>query len=96
MKYGFNFPAALAVSGGHVWVANGLGDSVTELSARDGSWVQTLSGGCYNFDTPAGIAVHSDHVWITSANEDATGGSVTELDASNGNWIRSLSSDSWA
>ena len=63
------------MDGTHVWVANNQGDSVTELNASDGSWVQTLSGGSYGFNAPYAIAVDSTHVWVADANGD----SVTEL-----------------
>jgi DNA-binding beta-propeller fold protein YncE len=36
-RYGFDHPAALAVSNGRLWVANSLGDSVTEVNAATGA-----------------------------------------------------------
>jgi DNA-binding beta-propeller fold protein YncE len=32
-SYGFDFPDAIASDGTHLWVANEVGDSVTEFSA---------------------------------------------------------------
>ena len=40
-SYRFNAPWAMAVDGTHVWVTNWFGDSVTELNASNGRWVQT-------------------------------------------------------
>jgi hypothetical protein len=71
------------------------GGSVTELNAADGSWVATLTGGCYNFDSPRGIAVEGSHVWVANRSTSQTGGSVTELNASNGSWIRTLPDGTW-
>ena len=68
---------------------------MSELNASDGSWVQTLSGGCYNFDSPAAIAVAGSHVWVANSHIDQTGGSVTELNASDGSWVRTLSNSRW-
>ena len=65
----------------------GYGDSVTELNASDGSWVQTLSGGSYGFNAPYAIAVDGAHVWVANSSGD----SVTELNASNGSWVQTLS-----
>ena len=94
-SYGFGNPDAIAVSGGHVWVAS-LSGSVTELNAGNGSWIRTLSGGSYGFSSPEGIATDGTHVWVTNLGGGANGsGSVTELNAGNGSWIRTLSGGSY-
>jgi len=82
----------------HVWVANTDADSVTELDASTGRWVQTLSGGSYGFAGPTGIAVYGGHVWISNSRaKSAHGGSVTELDARTGRWrMRTLSAGATA
>ena len=92
-SYGFDSPGGIAVDGGHVWVANERGDSVTELNAGDGSLVQTLSGDRYGFDYPAYpalIAVDGADVWIASR----TGSSLTELNAGDGSLVRTVSGGS--
>ena len=43
-SYGFDEPYAVAFDGTHMWVANYAGNSVTEMNAATGAWVQTLSG----------------------------------------------------
>jgi serine/threonine-protein kinase len=86
-NYGFTDPTDIAVVGTHIWVANNKGQSVTELSASDGSWVRTLSGGTYGFNDPNGIAADGTHIWVANNNGD----SVTELSASDGSWVRTLS-----
>jgi len=102
-----NTATAIAVDGPDVWVASetdrwvtnlypGMeGGSVTELNAADGSWVATLTGGCYNFDGPRGIAVDGSHIWVANSGINQAGGSVTELNASNGGWIRTLPDGTW-
>ena len=42
------------------------GNSVTEINASDGSWVQTLSGGSYGFNGPYGVAFDGTHIWVTN------------------------------
>ncbi len=91
-SYGFNYPFAIAVDGTHVWVANYIGDSVTELSARDGRRVRTLSGGSYGFSIPYAIAVDGTHVWVTNNKSS----SVTELSARDGRRMRTLSGGSYS
>jgi serine/threonine protein kinase/cold shock CspA family protein len=86
-NYKFDQPEAIAADSTHVWVANNSDNSVTELNASNGTWIQTLSGSKYQFNDPTGIADDGTHVWIGNAN----GYSVTELNASNGAWIQTLS-----
>ena len=80
---------------GRTTIAGLDGGSVTELNAGDGSWMATLTGGCYNFDSPRGIAVGGSHIWVASSDITPAGGSVTELNASNGSWIQTLSDGTW-
>lgn len=86
-RYGFNLPYEIAVDSKHVWVTNGNGNSVTELDARSGAWVRTLSGGRYGFSEPVGIVDDGTHIWVANT----TGNSVTELSASDGAWLQTLS-----
>jgi len=73
-SYQFDGPEAIAYDGSHLWITNASGNSVTEINATDGSWVNTLSGGNYGFDVPVGIT-YDGHLWI--ANEG--GNSVTAI-----------------
>jgi len=54
---------------------NVVGNSVTELNANNGSWVQTLSGGAYGLNLPLQAAFDGSRVWVTNA----SGNSVTEV-----------------
>src|SRR5207253_2806868 len=69
-KYRLEGPAAIAVAGGHVWVANvgdtNTGGTVTELNARTGALVRAISRKKYRFGWPFGIAVAGGHVWVAN------------------------------
>jgi len=86
-QYGFNLPYEVAAYDNDVWVTNGDGNSVTELNASNGDWIQTLGGSAYGFDQPIGILDDGKHIWITNT----LGDSLTELSASDGSFIRTLS-----
>jgi hypothetical protein len=86
-EYGFTTPTDIAVRGGDVWVTNIYGNSVTELNASNGDWIQTIGGSSYGFNQPSGIADDGKHIWITNTRGD----SVTELSAADGTWVRTLS-----
>jgi hypothetical protein len=91
-------PAAIAVSGSHVWVTNletsSEGGSVTDLNEADGSIAQVVGGLDDYFDGPVAVAAQGNDVWIVSNGAknyygDGRGvGSVTELDATTGRVIR--------
>jgi DNA-binding beta-propeller fold protein YncE len=65
----------VAFDGTHIWVANLGNNSVTELNAGDGSWVQTFSGGSYGLSGPEGVAFDGTHIWVANFGND----SVTEI-----------------
>ncbi len=90
-NYGFNYPHGVAYDGTHLWITNEGGDSVTEVNASDGAWVQTLSGGNYGFNLPTDITFDGSHLWVTNAGSST----VTELNASDGSWVRTLSGGSY-
>ncbi|MEW6337810.1 MAG: hypothetical protein AB1625_10490, partial [Acidobacteriota bacterium] len=85
-SYGFNDPWGVAFDGTHIWVTNYDADSVTEINASNGAWVQTLSGGSYGFNHPCGIAFDGTHIWVANH----YGHSVTKINASNGSWVQTL------
>jgi len=90
-SFGFSGPQAIAFDGSHLWITNANGNSVTEISASDGSWVRTLSGGNYGFSGPQAIAFDGSHLWVTNPGGD----SVTEMSTSDGSWVRTLSGGSY-
>ncbi len=85
-SYGFSWPDALAADGGDLWVANGAGNSVTELDIATHLWVRTISAPLDHFNKPTAILADGSHLFVASR-----AGTVTELDASNGSLVRTLS-----
>ncbi len=81
-----NGPHALAFDGAHIWVANRLADSVTELNASDGSKVGTFSGGGDIYG-PRALAFDGAHIWVANY----TGNTVTQLNASDGSRVATFS-----
>jgi YVTN family beta-propeller protein len=75
-------PFGVSSDGTHVWVANDLSNSVTELNASDGSLVQTIAVGNH----PYGVSSDATHVWVAN-NTDST---VTELNASDGSVVQTI------
>lgn len=88
-RYGFKTPSAVAVGGGHVWVANS--GTVIEVDAGTGRWVRTRSYGEYGITSNAAITSDGTDVWEANASADQ----VTELDARTGGWIRTLTGGSY-
>jgi hypothetical protein len=90
-RYGFTDPFLIAADRAHVWVANYDGEPVTEMDARTGAWVQTISGSRYGFSSGlgghTGIVDDGRHVWILNGGLTLTP-SVTELNASDGSLVR--------
>src|ERR1700686_3181867 len=78
--YGLRAPFAITAKGGFVWVANSVGNSVTELNASTRKLVRFINGSSNGFSLPYAIDSDGTHVWV--ANFD--GNSVTELNASTG------------
>jgi hypothetical protein len=79
-----NQPDAIAVDGGHVWVANFGSSTVTEFSASDGHLIRVLSQPGYGFDHPRAIGVAGSHVWVANAYSST----VTELNAGDGTLVK--------
>jgi hypothetical protein len=82
----FDAPSGLAFGGGHLWVTNRAGNSVTEINPATGAWVKTFRGSDYGFNSPTAIVRLGSDLFV--ANQ---AGSVSELRASDGAPIRSIS-----
>jgi hypothetical protein len=82
----FDGPSGVAVGGGHVWVANRNGNSVTEVNPATGAVVRVLSASAYRFDEPAGVADTDGDLFVANG-----AGSVTEINATSGRLIRVIS-----
>ena len=79
-------PSGLAFGGGHLWVTNEGGNSVTEINPATGRRVRTLAAAAYRFDRPTAIADLGADLFVTN-----DGGSMTELRASDGALVRRIS-----
>jgi DNA-binding beta-propeller fold protein YncE len=72
-RYQFAGPDAVSSDGTHIWVANGTGETLTELDAASGALVQVLSASRYRFDIPCAVSANGGDVWVTScAGQSAT------------------------
>jgi outer membrane protein assembly factor BamB len=78
----FNEPTSIAISGGHVWVANLDFSSIVELDASNGAVVRLIRANSLN--QPLSMAVDHDHLWVANF----FGNSVTEIKKSTGAVVR--------
>src|SRR5271170_587118 len=83
----FDAPSGLAFGGGHLWVTNEAGNSVTEIDPSSGEWLGTLArSASYRFNRPTAITRSGANLFIANA-----GDTVSEIRASNGAAVRSIS-----
>jgi len=83
----FDEPTGLAIGGGHLWVTNEAGDSVTEINPSNGAWIATIARAKgYRFNRPVAITRNGANLFIANA-----GDSVTEITASSGQLVRVIS-----
>lgn len=82
----FDAPSGLTFGGGHLWVTNESGNSVSEIDPSNGSWIATINANRYGFRQPTAIARDGQDLFVTNAN-----GSVSELRASDGAFVRTIS-----
>jgi hypothetical protein len=82
----FDAPSGLAFGGGHLWVTNQAGNSVSEINPANGSWMATFHSSVYGFDHPTAITSSGPDLFVANG-----GGSVTELLASSGALVRTIS-----
>ena len=82
----FDSPSGLAFGGGHLWVSNEMGNSVSEINPTNGLWIATLNSKIYGFRRPTAITRYGPYLFVANAV-----GSVSELRASNGAFIRTIS-----
>ena len=82
----FNVPTGLAFGGGHLWVSNQAGNSLTEIDPVTGAWMGSFLGARYGFSHPTAITSAGADLFV--ANET---GSLSEVRASNGAALRTIS-----
>jgi hypothetical protein len=82
------------VSGTSLWVVNEGGNSLTELNASNGSFIQVVNAPADMFYNPNAIAVSGSDIWVTSDGVNSIDfvstpeELVTELNASDGSLVR--------
>ncbi|HXY43719.1 MAG TPA: hypothetical protein VEH29_06000 [Acidimicrobiales bacterium] len=81
--YGFNAPDAAAVTGNDLFVANKMGNSITEVGASDGAFMKVLEGAKYHLDEPSALLVLGKDLFVANAKAG-----VTEIAVSNGALVR--------
>ena len=87
----FNDPSGLAISAGRLWVANELGNSVTEINPANGSWLASFgNAGAYGFSHPDAITHIGANLFVVNA-----GGSVTEMTANGGGLERVIAGSTY-
>ncbi len=79
----FDYPVGLAFSGGKLWVANEMGNSVSEINPADGTWLASLTSGPYGIEHPTSIASYGSDVFVANSV-----GSVSEISASTRKLVR--------
>jgi hypothetical protein len=80
--FGFDQPQAIVAAGRDLFVANGAGDSVTEVDATSRSLVRTISGAQFEFSDPIAMAVRDGDRFVLSA-----AGRVTEVATATGSLV---------
>jgi DNA-binding beta-propeller fold protein YncE len=83
--YRFNAPDAAAVAGADLFVANRMGNSITEVRASNGAFVRLIEGSRYRFDEPSALLVLGKDLFVANAKAG-----VTELAISNGALVRTF------
>jgi hypothetical protein len=68
-------------------VANGGGNSVTEINAATGALIRVISAARYHLNEPLAIATVGNTVWVLD-NDDVSNSAVTEINAATGALIR--------
>jgi hypothetical protein len=80
----FDEPTGLAFGGGHLWVTNEAGNSVTEINPSSGAWVNSFTHNeGYLFSRPVAITQSGADLFVANA-----GDSVSEMSTNNGKLVR--------
>jgi len=82
----FDVPSGLAFGGGHLWVTNQAGNSLTEIDPLTSAWMGTFRAGRYGFNHPTAITTVGPDLFVANRS-----GSLSEVRASNGVAIRTIS-----
>jgi hypothetical protein len=79
----FDYPTGLTFAGGHLWVANEKGNSVSEINPSNGDWLASLTSGPYGISQPTAITSYGHDVFVANSIN-----SISEIDATNRDLVR--------
>lgn len=79
----FDYPTGLAFAGGHLWVANEHGNSVSEINPTNGAWMASLTSGPYGIDAPTAIAANGPDIFVANSVK-----SISEINANTRQLVR--------
>jgi hypothetical protein len=79
----FDAPSGLSFGGGHLWVSNQAGNSLTEIDPSTGGWLGTFKA---DLDDPTAITTVGPDLFVANAT-----GSLSEVRASDAHVIRTIS-----
>jgi DNA-binding beta-propeller fold protein YncE len=82
----FDVPSGLAFGGGHLWVTNQAGNSLTEIDPSTGAWMGTFKSANYGLDHPTAITDAGPDLFVANG-----AGSLSEVRASDGTVVRTIS-----
>jgi len=80
-------PQSVVSDGNHVWVANSISDSVSEIQASTGLVIRTIPVGIW----PNAVSFDGSNVWVANSISD----SVTEIQPSTGTILNTFELPSW-
>jgi YVTN family beta-propeller protein len=84
--YGLDSPTSAAVVDADLFVANGAGNSLTEVNASTGAHIATVSGAAFGFARPQAIVAVGGDLFVANG----TGNSVSEVEAKNRSLVRQI------
>jgi len=79
----FDYPSGLAFAGGHLWVTNEHGNSVSEIDPATGAWMASLTSGPYGLDAPTAIAANGPDIFVANSVK-----SISEINANTRQLVR--------
>lgn len=86
-----NGPISGALAGSDLYVANQGGNNVTEVNAKNGDYVATVTGPSFGFDGPTAIALVGGDLFVANG----TGDSLTEFSAGTNTLVQQISGDTY-
>lgn len=79
----FDYPTGLTFAGGHLWVANEKGNTVSEIDPSNGDWLASLTSGPYGISQPTAITTYGSDIFVANSIN-----SISEINATNRQLVR--------